>query len=615
MRILAHGTLLLCFVMGNLCVRADEVQFDRFIRPILAKNCFHCHGPDEDARESDLRLDHEAGLRVDLGGYQAVVPHSTIESELFSRITSDDPDQRMPPPDSEHKLSSEEIALIGRWIEQGAVWKQHWSFTAPKRPSLPDVGKHGWCHNPIDRFVLARLKSVGFEPAPRADHRTLIRRLTFDLTGLPPTVDEVHDFLSDTSPDAYERVVDRLLCSPHYGEHVARYWLDTARYGDTHGLHVDNYREMWPYRDWVIKAFNSNLSYDQFLVEQLAGDLLPEASLDQQIASGFNRCHVTTNEGGSIAEEVYVRNVIDRVSTVGTAVMGLTMGCAVCHDHKFDPITQQDFYQLFAFLNSLDGPEMDGNSRHPAPVVRVPTPDQAKKLLILRKQIASLQQQCEQRVAANVDTVQAWADRQRQAEIGAGIALTDVVDGLVEGYQFDEGEGREVHNSLRDDKTGALEGRVTWIKGVSGGAIKLSDDGSADLGDIGDLREENAFSVGAWVNVPEAATGTVIARMNVKNLEQGYHLSVVHGQVIAQLNGRWPGYAIKTTTQEAVIQSGRWQHLFITYDGSKLAQGLVVYVDGCRQNVHVNCDSLTSRGIDRHEEASPNWSPRSRAFV
>ena len=616
MRIWALSTFLLYVVMGNFCARADDVQFDRHVRPIFAKNCFHCHGPDEDVRETDLRLDREAGLRADLGGYRAVVPHSTAESELFRRITSDDTDQRMPPPDSEYKLSAEEIAVIGRWIERGAIWKQHWSFTPPTRPALPEVEQLGWCRNPIDRFVLARLEAVGFVPSPRADPRMLIRRLTFDLTGLPPTVGEVHDFLSDTSPNAYERLVNRLLNSPHYGEHVARFWLDTARYGDTHGLHFDNYREMWPYRDWVIHAFNSNIPYDQFLVDQLAGDLLPEASLEQQIASGFNRCHVTTNEGGSIAEEVYVRNVIDRVSTVGTALMGLTLGCAVCHDHKFDPITQQDFYQLFAFFNNLDGPEMDGNTKHPAPVVRVPTPEQAQKLLALREQIARLQQQSEQRVAANVGTAQSWAEEQRRANIRGAVALADVADGLVEHYRFDKGSGREVRNTAGADETGSLRGMITWIDGMSGTAIKLLNDGFADLGDTGDLREENAFSFGAWVNVPAPATGAVIARVDVKDMEKGYQLSVVDGHVVAQLIGRWPGYAIKVTTQEAVIQPGSWQHLFITYDGRRLASGLVVYVDGCRQAVHVSCDSLHREGsIDTKKPLQIGRSDREPPFA
>jgi len=603
MRVWVLGVFLFCIALGSDGLSAGDLQFDRHVRPILAKNCYHCHGPDEDARETDLRLDHEGGLNADLGGYQAVVPHSTADSELFLRIASDDPEQRMPPPDSEYELTDDEIAVIGNWIEQGAVWKQHWSFAAPKRPGLPDVGQLEWCRNSIDRFVRARLETEGIEPMGRADRRALIRRLTFDLTGLPPTINEVHNYLSDSSPDAYERLVDRLLNSPHYGEHMARFWLDAARYGDTHGLHVDNYREMWPYRNWVIQAFNSNLPYDQFLVEQLAGDLLPQATLDQQIASGFNRCHVTTNEGGSIAEEVYVRNVIDRVSTFGTATMGLTLGCAVCHDHKFDPITQQDFYQLFAFFNSLDGPEMDGNIKHPAPVVRVPTPLQAENLLALEEQIDRLQQQCEELLANRVSADPGSGSNQKYLFANEATSGVEVVDGLVGHYRFDEGTGNEANNAVGKGKTGALRGNVKWIDGKAGGAIKLSDGGFADLGDIGDLREEDTFSFGAWFKVPDTTTGTLIARMNVKNLEQGYHLSMIDGQIVAQMNSRWPGYAIKITTQQAVIQPGRWTHLFVTYDGRKLAHGLAVYVDGNREPVDINCDSLRDEGSIDTEKA------------
>jgi hypothetical protein len=299
----------------------------------------------------------------------------------------------MPPADSKKDLTDEEIATIVRWVEQGADWRGHWAFIPPQQSELPDVSTPGWPRNSIDYYILARLDAAGLKPTPTADKRMLIRRVTFDLTGLPPTLDEMEVLLDDTDDGAYERWVDRLLGKTEYGEHMARFWLDAARYGDTHGLHLDNYREMWPYRDWVVRAFNRNLPYDQFTIEQLAGDLLPDATLDQQIASGFNRCHVTTNEGGSIVEEVYVRNVVDRVVTTGTVFMGMTLDCTRCHDHKYDPFTMKEFYSLFAFFNSIDGKPMDGNAAQHAPVVRVPTEEQTEKLAELEGRIAHIRQE------------------------------------------------------------------------------------------------------------------------------------------------------------------------------------------------------------------------------
>ncbi|RIK82287.1 MAG: hypothetical protein DCC68_06665 [Planctomycetota bacterium] len=370
--------------------RADDpkIDFGRKIRPLLAENCFHCHGPDEKTREAGLRLDTHDGLLAELdSGETAVVPGDAAKSALFARITADDPDARMPPEETKKKLTPEQIDLIKQWIDQGAKWDEHWSFVAPKRPPLPDVSDKSWPRNEIDRFVLARLEREKLSPSKPAEKVALLRRATYDLTGLPPTPAEVDAFLADDSDEAYARVVDRLLDSQRYGEHIAREWLDAARYGDTHGLHLDNYREMWPYRDWVIKAFNRNMPFDQFTIEQLAGDLLPGATRDQIVATGFNRCNVTTSEGGAIDAEYLIHYTNDRVSTVGTVWMGLTLGCAVCHDHKFDPVSQKDFYQLTAFFNSLDGPVMDGNSKNPAPVVKVASDEQLAQMAALDEQI------------------------------------------------------------------------------------------------------------------------------------------------------------------------------------------------------------------------------------
>jgi hypothetical protein len=367
-----------------------KLDFNRDIRPILSDHCFACHGPDPKARKAGLRLDRKVDALRDREGHAAIVPGDVEASDLAFRIEAEDNEVRMPPPESREPLTAAQAETLKRWIAQGAPWKEHWAFLPPERPPLPEVRDPSWPSGPIDRFILARLEAEGLRPMPEADRATLIRRATLDLTGLPPTPAEVDAFLADRAPDAFEKVVDRLLRSPHYGEHMARYWLDAARYGDTHGLHLDNYREIWPYRDWVIRAFNGNMPFDRFVVEQLAGDLLPGPTTDQLVATGFNRCNVTTGEGGSIEEEVYVRNVLDRVETAGTVFMGLTIGCARCHDHKFDPVTQKDFYRLFAFFNSIDGNPLDGNvARHP-PVVPVPSPEQAAAMEGLRRKVASI---------------------------------------------------------------------------------------------------------------------------------------------------------------------------------------------------------------------------------
>ncbi len=379
--------------------RADEedpIDFGRDIRPVLSDKCFACHGPGEEMREGGFQLDDkESALGEADSGEIPIVPGDLDSSELYQRLISDDPDVRMPPADTNKVVTPEEIAKIAKWIEQGAPWEGHWAYTPPRKAALPsfqdgDAYKE-WPQNPIDNFVLARLEKNSLAPAAPADKITLLRRVTFDLTGLPPTRTEVEQFLADDAPDAYERVVDRLLASPRFGEHRARFWLDAVRYGDTHGLHLDNYREMWLYRDWVVNAFNANKPFDQFTIEQLAGDLLPDPTEDQLIATGYNRCHVTTNEGGSIEEEVYVRNVIDRVVTTGTVFLGATFDCTRCHNHKYDPYTTTDFYSLFAYFNSMDGSPMDSNIKDPAPVLRVPTDDQRQQLAQLRDQQQSLQ--------------------------------------------------------------------------------------------------------------------------------------------------------------------------------------------------------------------------------
>ena len=352
---------------------APPVDFARDIRPILSDRCFTCHGPDESKRQAGLRLDTEAG------SHAVIVPGDATASKILKRVAPETPAKRMPPPYSDRKpLTEKEVATLRLWIEQGAKWQGHWSFTAPVRPPLPQVRRSSWVRNPIDNFILARLEREGLAPSPEASRARLLRRVSFDLTGLPPTLPELDSFLADHSPYAYEKVVDRLLASPRYGERMAVDWLDAARYADTHGYQTDPAKEMWPWRDWVIQAFNRNLPYDQFTIEQLAGDLLPNATLDQNIATGFQRNHRINSETGSIAEEFEAENLVDRASTTGTVWLGLTVGCARCHDHKYDPISARDFYSLYAFFNNVDEagnggtPDPRGNFK---PVLRLPSPE------------------------------------------------------------------------------------------------------------------------------------------------------------------------------------------------------------------------------------------------
>ena len=367
---------------------ANLVDFNRDVRPILSDRCFTCHGPDGGTRESPLRFDSRDGAFVDLdSGGRAIVPGDPGASVLLERVAAHGDWSLMPPAEAGDPLTAEQVDTLRRWIEQGADWTGHWSFEPVVKPPVPATA--GPAHNEIDAFLNRTLAEADLPANGPATKAELVRRVTFSLTGLPPTPAEVDAFLADAAPDAYDRLVDRLLASPRYGEHRARYWLDAARYGDTHGLHLDNERSVWPYRDWVVRAFNENQPFDEFTVEQLAGDLLPDPTLDQLVATGFNRCNVTTSEGGSIDEEYRVRYAVDRTETVGTVFMGLTVGCAACHDHKFDPVSQEEFYSLYAYYRGAADAPMDGNALLPPPSVRVESEWQAAERGRLQSRIAA----------------------------------------------------------------------------------------------------------------------------------------------------------------------------------------------------------------------------------
>ncbi len=385
--------LLVAFTSRANLLRAEEINFSKQILPLLSNNCFECHGPDKAERKAGLRLDTHEGAKMELkSGFSALVPGESFESEMYMRIISDDPEEIMPPPESSKSLTEDQKELIKKWIESGGEWGKHWSFEKPVKEDLPPSVNHDWNpKNPIDSFIHSKLKAEGMQPEEEASKETLIRRLTLDLTGLPPKIKEIDQFLSDNSDDAYEKLVDRLLQSQRYGENMARIWLDAARYADTHGLHLDNERSVWPYRNWVINSFNKNQRFDQFTIEQIAGDLMPEPSIQQKVATGFNRCNVTTGEGGSIDAEYYVRYAAERVETTSTVWLGLTAGCASCHDHKFDPLSQKEFYQLFSYFYSLTEKAMDGNKLLPPPSMKAPSELQVSEMGFLKEKIKSAQ--------------------------------------------------------------------------------------------------------------------------------------------------------------------------------------------------------------------------------
>jgi hypothetical protein len=397
----------------------SRVDFDRDIRPILLSRCFTCHGPDHKKRKADLRLDRREDLfRLLHEDLSVVAPGDPSRSELYLRISSADPDHRMPPETAGAALEPDQVDTLRRWIEEGAPWAEHWAFVPPARPAAPEIAHRAWPRNAIDRFVLARLESEGLSPSPEAGREALLRRATFDLTGLPPSLEEIDAFAADASPDAYERVLDRLLASPRYGERMASMWLDLARYADTNGYHIDNHRDMWKWREWVIEAFNRNVPFDRFTLEQLAGDLLEAATLEQRVASGFNRNGPINFEGGADPDEYQTKYVVDRVNTTATVWMGVTMGCAECHDHKYDPFSQREYYQLYAFFNSVDEKGLDGEKTNPKPSIKVPSAQEELRL----DQLASDAQALEAELSgpmAELDAAQAAWEAEALAALPA----------------------------------------------------------------------------------------------------------------------------------------------------------------------------------------------------
>lgn len=565
-----------------------QIDFNYHIKPILSDRCFACHGPDENKREAGLRLDIPESALAALGEDQdhyAIVSGNTAKSELFHRITSDDPDFAMPPSESNLTLSELEIATLTRWIEQGAEYKPHWSFIPLERPEVPAVAQKAWVQNPIDNFVLARLEKENLSPSPEAEKVQLLRRVTFDLTGLSPTLEEIDAFLADTSEDAYVKVVDRLLASSHYGERMAMDWLDVARYADSHGYHADGYRMMWPWRDWVIQAFNENLPFDKFVTWQMAGDLLPNATQEQVLATGFHRNHPASSESGIVPEEYRMENVFDRTNTTAKAFLGLTLECARCHDHKYDPISQKEYYQFSAFFNNVDELGMISNDGNAAPTIPLMKEEVAEKVAYIRSKIATQEQKLEEHTRAIL----------QQEVKKVKVDPHFLRQGLVGHYPLDKISGEQSPNLAHPGQQVTMRGEVEVVEGWKGSAIRFNSEYEfLSLEEVGDFERTDPFSMGAWVHPDIKEEYTVImGNAGGKNPHwRGYEMFIDEAnRVGVRLTHDLPDHCLYVTTLDS-IPVKTWSHLMFTYDGSSKASGIRVYINGKRAPVYVHYDRL-----------------------
>jgi len=619
-----------------------QLDFNQDVQPILASNCFSCHGPDPEMRKAGLRLDlEESAFRKRPGKPDAIVPGHPESSELIKRIESKDPHYLMPQsPQGEAKpMKPEDIAVLREWIAEGAHYRPHWAFEKPVRSAIPPVQSIGWAKTPIDAFILRRINMDGLHPSPEADKHTLIRRVTLDLTGLLPTPDEVKNFVEDTSPQAYEHLVDRLLASPAFGEQRARYWMDYARYADTYGIHLDNNRYAWAYRDYVIKSFNTNKPFDQFAKEQIAGDLLPPSNLDQIIGSGYVRSGVSSNEGGTIPEELRVNIARERTEAYGAAFLGLTVGCAVCHDHKYDPTTKKDFYQLSAFFNNINEEPFNHDKPDWAPVIRIPKPENLAAYNAVLAKRADLQRQLDAARLQDRALIQHWLESKQNP------AQPVSTDALKLRLRLDEGSGDVLKNSAPDanPKSFALGkfkptwGETTWLWPD----FRMDTSTRVEMGQLGDFEWNQPFSSGGWfmlrsspVGPSSKVWGTLVSKMDATQHDRGWEIAADHGLIRVELVDQGPKEypapdkpkkpapgapkvkkptvvapkvvipkdltpmkAIKVSTVKPLATNGQWNYLFFTYDGSGKASGVKLYVDGEPAETKIITDTLAHNTV------------------
>ncbi len=610
----------------------ENVDYNRHIKPILSDRCFKCHGPDKNKIEAGLQLASFEGATLELkSGRTAIDPGSVGGSELVRRVLSDDPEEMMPTPASHLTLSDEEKALLIKWIDQGAEYKEHWSLVAIQKPDVPKVGKSflarwgwqedgetGWVKNEIDHFALSVMKEKGLQPSPQADKTTLLRRVYMDLTGLPPSPKELYAFLQDTSPNAYEKVVNRLLKSPHYGEQQAVSWLDLARYADSHGYQDDGLRTSYPYRDWVIESFNKNLPLDKFVTWQIAGDLLPNATQEMLIASSFNRQHPQTEEDGVVPDEYMVEYVADRANTFGKAFLGLTMECARCHDHKYDPISHKDYYSLFAFFNNINDHGQAPHYAEASPVITLPKPEAAAKLKYIRHRLTALEKQTAQDSVALRQRFEKWRGQGAKAKLipnSAGL-IVDVPFDLVEYKKTGDDDSKlrpifqnRANDTLAMETNGDLAILPVRIKSPRGTGLLMKGESylnvretkgwpnlkNFDPARMGVFERHQPFTVSLWTGVTDPNfQGRIFSRLpSASGGFRGYECErLPDGRLAFRINSVWPDNAIDFET-DFVLKPNRWTHLTMTYDGTSRGEGLKTYIDGKAATGRMVTDRLT----------------------
>ena len=573
-------TLSLLYMGSGLSAADSALDYSRDVRPILSDKCYKCHGPDKGARQADLRLDQRSTAGE-------VLDSSNGMSELLRRITSDDPNIKMPPPGSKLSLNDHEVETLRRWVSEGAGYSVHWSFQPIRKPDLPDLTGHSWPSNEIDLFVLAKLEEFGWSPAMPANRERLIRRLCFDLTGLPPTLEQIDQFLDDTTDKAYQRLVNRLLESERYGERMAANWLDVARYADSYGYQVDRDRFVWPWRDWVVQAFNDNMPYDHFLSLQLAGDLFPQANDQQILATTFNRLHSQKVEGGSVPEEFRVEYVADRTHTFATAFLGLTFECARCHDHKYDPISQREYYQLFAFFNNIDECGVYAYHTKAIPTPTLVLSDDAKKEEVaqIERQIVEAEHQLQALTKTRQTEFMEWLAQPSERRLAAVRVLTESSSEL----ELTGIPGRIAYLDMEGEQAGANQS----VPGMVGQAVRLSGDDGIAL-EVGNFHRFEPFSVSFWLNTPNVKQRAVVFHRSggwTDAGSRGYQMLIEEGKLSASLIHFWPGNAIRVRMQDP-IPTNRWMHIAMTYDGSSRANGLRIFVDSKESECEVVRDHL-----------------------
>ena len=590
-----------------------EIDYNLHIKPLLSDRCFACHGPDKNAQKAGLGLHTQEGATKPLGDEQdrvAIVSGDPHSSEVFARMFTDDPELMMPPPESNLKLSEYEKALITQWIEEGAEYKPHWSFIPPEKKEIPEVQEKEWTKNPIDNFVLAKLEREQIAHAPKAKKETLLRRLSFDLTGLPPDVEQVDRFLADNSPNAYEKMVDEFLASPHYGERLATEWLDVARYADSHGYQDDGMRNMWPWRDWVIDKFNQNMPLDTFITWQLAGDLLPNPTKEQLLATAFNRNHMQSQEGGIVSEEYRVEYVADRAQTFGKAFLGLTVECARCHDHKYDPISQEEYFKLFGFFNNVNETGQIPYMGEASPTLILHTPEAEEELKAIRAKISTLEKEISPENKQYEQDFEKWLAEAKQQK------TTISFKNEIGHYRFEKGLGeekREFENLATKNEpaklSGALEDLPISAEGKVGKGLQLMGDSHIDFGkNIAYFEKNIPFTVSLWFkNLKEGNEGPIITRSGgLFNGNRGFDLMLEkNGQLTASINHTFPDNSVAVFTKDS-LTANAWHHLAMTWDGSGYAKGLKLYLNGKPMDLVVEVDNLES-SILHYGKEKRNW--------